>query len=37
MLEILRKDDGGKKITGGRKNKLFLENQLLMTLEYIRE
>jgi len=37
MVEILKKDDESKKIKGGRKNKLSLENQLLMALEYIRE
>jgi len=37
MLEILREADQRKKAQGGRKNKLLLENQLLMALEYIRE
>lgn len=37
MLKILVENDKTKKIKGGRKNKLSLENQLLMTLEYIRE
>ena len=37
MLEILKEDDERKKVKGGRKNKLSLENQLLMALEYIRE
>jgi hypothetical protein len=37
MLEILKKDDESKKIKGGRKNKLSLENQLLMAPEYLRE
>ena len=37
MLKILAEDDKNKKIKGGRKNKLSLENQLLMALEYIRE
>jgi hypothetical protein len=37
MLKILIEDDKNKKIKGGRKNKLSLENQLLMALEYIRE
>ena len=36
MLEILRKEDGLKKAKGGRKNKLSLEDQLLVSLEYIR-
>lgn len=37
MLEILKNDDEFKKVKGGRKNKLSVENQLLMALEYIRE
>lgn len=37
MIEILREEDQSKKSKGGRKNKLSLENQLLMALEYIRE
>ena len=37
MLEILSKADKGKKANGGRKNKLSLEDQLLISLEYIRE
>ena len=37
MIKILAEDDKNKKIKGGRKNKLSLENQLLMALEYIRE
>ena len=37
MIKILAQDDKNKKIKGGRKNKLSLENQLLMALEYIRE
>lgn len=37
MLEILKEDDESKKIKGGRKNKLPLENRLLMALEYIRD
>ena len=37
MSEILREADKRKKASGGRKNKLSIENQLLMTLEYIRE
>lgn len=37
MVKILIEDDKNKKIKGGRKNKLSLENQLLMALEYIRE
>jgi transposase len=37
MLRILREEDRSKKVKGGRKSKLSLENQLLMALEYIRE
>lgn len=37
MLEILREADSIKKARGGRKNKLYLEDQLLIALEYIRE
>ena len=37
MTEILKNADQQKKVRGGRKNKLSLENQLLMVLEYIRE
>ena len=37
MVKILIEDDKNKKIKGGRKNKLSLENQFLMALEYIRE
>lgn len=37
MLGILREEDQSKKVKGGRKNKLSIENQLLMALEYIRE
>lgn len=37
MVQILVEGDKNKKIKGGRKNKLSLENQLLMALEYIRE
>lgn len=37
IVKILLEDDKNKKIKGGRKNKLSLENQLLMALEYIRE
>ena len=36
MVEILEHADKQKKSRGGRKNKLSIENQLLMTLEYIR-
>ncbi|SPR10496.1 IS5 family transposase ISOt6 [Orientia tsutsugamushi] len=37
VVDILRKADGLKKSKGGRKNKLNLEEQLLMVLEYLRE
>jgi len=37
MVDILRHADNLKKLKGGRKNKLNLEEQLLMTLEYLRE
>ncbi|KJV52034.1 DDE superendonuclease family protein [Orientia tsutsugamushi str. Gilliam] len=37
MVDILRKADGLKKSKSGRKNKLNLEEQLLMDLEYLRE
>lgn len=37
MLEILREADEKKKAKGGRKSKLSVEDQLLMTLEYLRE
>lgn len=37
MIKILEEADKDKKKKGGRKNKLSIENQLLMTLEYIRE
>jgi hypothetical protein len=37
MLEILREADQKKKACGGRKNKLSIEDQLLIALEYIRE
>lgn len=37
MVKILSEDDKNKKVKGGRKNKLSLENRLLMALEYIRE
>lgn len=37
MVEILSAADKTKKISGGRKNKLSIENQLLLTLEYFRE
>ena len=37
MTIILRDEDSKKKSRGGRKNKLCIEDQLLMALEYIRE
>lgn len=37
MLEIIRVSNQKKKAKGGRKNKLSLEDQLLLTLEYLRE
>lgn len=37
MVSILKDADMKKKAQGGRKNKLCIEDQLLMALEYIRE
>ena len=37
MIAILNDADIKKKAKGGRKNKLCIEDQLLMALEYIRE
>ena len=37
MANILKEADYKKKIKGGRKNKLGIEDQLLLTLEYLRE
>jgi hypothetical protein len=37
MIAILNEADIKKKAQGGRKNKLCIEDQLLMALEYIRE
>ena len=37
MIGILSEADKKKKSKGGRKNKLSLEDRLLMALEYIRE
>ena len=37
MIGILSEADQKKKARGGRKNKLSLEDRLLMALEYIRE
>lgn len=35
MVEILNEAEVKKKARGGRKNKLSIENRLLMALEYI--
>ena len=37
IVTILEEENIKKKAQGGRKNKLSIENQLLMTLEYLRE
>ena len=37
MVEIMREADRLKKLRGGRKNKLCIEDQVLITLEYLRE
>lgn len=37
MMLILQEADRAKKRKGGRKNKLSIQNMLLMALEYIRE
>lgn len=37
MIKILIEADKLKKSKGGRKNKISIEDQLLITLEYIRE
>ncbi|SPR09239.1 IS5 family transposase ISOt6 [Orientia tsutsugamushi] len=37
MVDFLRKADGLKKSKGERKNKLNLEERLLIVLEYLRE
>lgn len=37
IVSILQETDTQKKARGGRKNKLSIENQLLMALEYLRE
>lgn len=37
MISILKEADIKKKAKGGRKNRLCIEDQLLMALEYIRE
>ncbi len=37
MIEILSQEESKKKRKGGRPNKLSLQSQLLMALEYMRE
>ena len=37
MVIILKTEDNLKKRRGGRKNKISIEDMLLMTLEYLRE
>ena len=37
MIDILKEAEIKKKARGGRKNKLNIENRLLMALEYLRE
>ena len=37
MIVILQEEDMKKKARGGRKNKLSMEDRLLMALEYLRE
>jgi hypothetical protein len=37
MIEILKEANVIKKASGGRKNKLSIEDQLLLSLEYLRE
>lgn len=37
MVDILQEADKIRKTRGGRKNKLSIEDMLLMTLEYLRE
>ena len=37
MVNILKEEESSKKALGGRPNRLSIEDQLLMTLEYIRE
>jgi hypothetical protein len=37
MVKIVREADTVKKARGGRPNKLIIESQVLMTLEYLRE
>ena len=37
ILEILEKTDKAKRVKGGRKGKLSMEDMMLMTLEYWRE
>mgnify|MGYP003400901743 FL=1 len=37
MVDILKEAESSKKLLGGRPNRLSIEDQLLMALEYIRE
>ena len=37
MIELLKKEERKKWITGGKPNKLSIEDRLFMTLEYLRE
>lgn len=37
MSEILKKAEAKKRCRGGRKSKLIIEDQLLLSLEYLRE
>jgi hypothetical protein len=37
MIDILQEADMEKRVKGGRKSNLSIENQLLMALDYIRE
>lgn len=37
MLSILNEAESIKKLQGGKPNKLFMEDRLLMALEYLRE
>jgi len=37
IIEILKEAEKAKKATGGKPNKLAIEDRLLMALEYIRQ
>jgi hypothetical protein len=37
MVDILKTEESSLQAKGGRKRKLYIENQLYMTLEYLRE